>query len=171
MKWCGRIYSVLIIYCLLICTLNFCISSCLKKKKTFASAAYLTEPSQCSEEWHQHVDLQVVHQSLLYWWAQPGCQTFLVNTSLLCLHPYPLPVEREIQSHPWRPAIDFWWPTDCLDVVEWYRAGEISIFNPNFGGLTRSDTKFANLSKFDIVRAKCFETRVFHLFSISLYFH
>ena len=43
---------------------------------------------------------------------------------------------------------------------------EISIFNPNFGGLTRSDTKFANLSKFDIVRAKCFETRVFHLFSI-----
>ena len=43
---------------------------------------------------------------------------------------------------------------------------EISIFNPNFGGLRRSDTKFANLSKFDIVRAKCFETRVFHLFSI-----
>ena len=48
---------------------------------------------------------------------------------------------------------------------------EISIFNSDFGGLTRSDTKFVNLSKFDIVRAKCFETRVFHLFSISLYFH
>ena len=43
---------------------------------------------------------------------------------------------------------------------------EISIFNPNFGGLTRSNTKFWSLSKFDIVRAKCFETGVFHLFSI-----
>ena len=43
---------------------------------------------------------------------------------------------------------------------------EISIFNPNFAGLTCSNTTFASLSKFDIVPAKCFETGVFHLFSI-----
>ena len=127
MKWCGRIYSVLIIYCLLICTLNFCISSCPQKKKNFCISSLFDRTSQCSEEWHQHVDLQVVHQSLLYWWAQPGCQTFLVNTSLLCLHPYPLPVERDVHiSNPIHGGLQLIFD-DRLTVWMWWNDTERAV--------------------------------------------
>ena len=124
MKWCGRIYSVLIIYCLLIYTLNFCISSCPQKKKKLLHQQLIWQnesmqwgvASACWFACGSPVTALLVGAARLpnFFGKHEPVVSAPISIASRKRRPYPIPSMA---------ACNWFLMTDWLDVVEWYREG------------------------------------------------